>query len=114
MSRGILWREYCLWGVSYFYSSNTCALKALQMQIVKDWQEGSIATLMLPPVWNTSSSSLPAGSKRLFTLCYSFIRSESDVFSFPFPFSVQVTAARFVRRNTTSVNRTRVSTAGSV
>ena len=60
--RGVLWHKYCLWGVSYIYYPPLFMLYNCNAIVFIFWQEGSIATGILPTP-NTSLSSLPAGSK---------------------------------------------------
>ena len=59
---GVLWPKYWLWDVSYFYYPTTFMLCGCNAITFIFWQEGSIATGILPTP-NTSLSSLPVGSK---------------------------------------------------
>ena len=62
--RGVLWTEYCLWGVSYFYYPTLSSSLHYSAMVFISWWEGSIASGILPTP-NTSLSSLPVGSKHL-------------------------------------------------
>ena len=64
--RGVLWPEYCLWGVSYFYYPTIFMLCSCNAIIFIFWKERSIAARILPTP-NTSLSSLPVGSKCMCT-----------------------------------------------